>query len=249
MTLPCDDSAFFSKPSRAALALSVIGVTWSSASRITRSAWSAISRCLDHHEGTRLKCREHGLPVARRYTPLCLAPVVEGGDLRSSQPPARKGLVEKTDCRAVFVRRQYLEAAQSVAAPRPVADGLETARRLVIGVAAAARQSGLQRCRRLIVDVPPALNACPDRIRQHLREALHLGRGVGGVNEAGPLYDSLKSCHGFPLRAASLETLSRQLRRSLSGVDALHSKMTARGRWAVLRRMRRHPRPNGNLRT
>jgi hypothetical protein len=24
-------------------------------------------RCLEHHEGTRLKCREHGLAVARRY--------------------------------------------------------------------------------------------------------------------------------------------------------------------------------------
>src|ERR1017187_5702916 len=116
MTLPCDDSAFFSKPSRAALALSVIGVTWSSASRITRSAWSAISRCLEHHEGTRLERGENGLAVARRHAPLRLAPVVKGGDLRSRHSPARKSFVEEPNRRAILVRGQDLQTPQSVAA-------------------------------------------------------------------------------------------------------------------------------------
>src|ERR1019366_3081608 len=80
-------------------------------------------RCLEHHEGTRLKRGEHGLAVARRYTPLSLAPVVEGGDLRSCQPAARKALVEEPNRRAILVRGQYLEAPQGVAAPSPIADG------------------------------------------------------------------------------------------------------------------------------
>src|ERR1035437_767012 len=196
MTLPCDDSAFFSKPSRAALALSVIGVTWSSASRITRSAWSAISRCLEHHEGTRLKCREHGLTVARRYTPLCLAPVVEGGNLRSRLPSARQCFVEKPDRRAILVCGQDLEAPQGMPAPGPVADRLETARRLVVGVAASARLAGLQWRGCLVVDVLAVLNASPGRIRPNLSEALHLGRGVGRINEASPFEDGLESGHG-----------------------------------------------------
>ena len=100
-------------------------------------------RCLEHHEGTSLKCREHGLAVARRYTPLRLAPVVEGGDLRGGHPPARQSFVQKPNRRAVFVRRQYFEAAQSVPAPGPVADRLEAARRLVVGISAPTRQSGL----------------------------------------------------------------------------------------------------------
>ena len=110
-------------------------------------------------------------------------------------PPARKGFVEKPNRRAVLVRGQDLEAPQSVPAPGPVADGLEAARRLVIGVTAAARPSRLQRRRRLVVDVLPALDARPDRIRQHLREALHLGRGVGRVDEAGAVDDGLESGH------------------------------------------------------
>src|SRR5271157_2156680 len=205
MTLLCDDSAFFSKLSRPALALSTTGVTKSSASRITRSAWSAISRCLEHHNGTRQECDEHCLPVSRRHAPLRLAPVIEEGDLRSRQPAARKSFVEKPDRRAILVCRQDLQAPQSVPAPGPVADGLETPSRLVFGVTAAARPSGLQRRRRLVVDVPPALNACPDRIRQYLREALHFRGGVGRVNKARPFDNGLKSRH---------EPESRQCARS-----------------------------------
>src|ERR1019366_328580 len=105
MTLLCDDSAFFSKLSRPALALSTAGVTKSSASRITRSAWSAISRCLEHHNGTRQECGEHRLAVARCHAPLRLAAVVEGGDLRSRHSPAGKSFVEEPDRRAILVRR------------------------------------------------------------------------------------------------------------------------------------------------
>src|ERR1035438_6288391 len=123
MTLPCDDSAFFSKPSRAALALSTIGVTRSSASRITRSAWSAISRCLEHHEGTRLECGENRLAVARRDPPLVLAAVVVEGNLRGRLTPARKGFVEKPDGCAILVCGQDLQAPQGVAGPGPVAGG------------------------------------------------------------------------------------------------------------------------------
>src|ERR1022692_653952 len=191
----CARSSFFSKLSRPALALSTTGVTRSSASRITRSAWSAISRCLKHHNGTRKECGEHRLAVARRYTPLCLAPVVEGGDLRSRNSPAGKSFVKEPDRRAIPIRGQNPEAPQSVPAPGPVPDGLETPRRLVFGVTAAARQSGLQRRRRLVVDVPPALNPDLDRIRQHLREALHLGRGIGRVDEASAADDGLESGH------------------------------------------------------
>src|ERR1039458_3786454 len=68
----CARSSFFSKLSRPALALSTTGVTWSSASRITRSAWSAILRCPEHHEAMRQKRGEHGLPVAWRHAPLPL---------------------------------------------------------------------------------------------------------------------------------------------------------------------------------
>src|ERR1039458_6648254 len=67
-------------------------------------------RCLEHHEGTSLKCREHGLAVARRDTPLRLATVVEGGDLRSRHSPARKSFVEKPNRRAVLICGQDLEA-------------------------------------------------------------------------------------------------------------------------------------------
>src|ERR1017187_5060897 len=109
-------------------------------------------RCLEHHEGTSLKCGEHGLAVARRYTPLRLAPVVEGGDLRSCQPPARKALVEEPDCRAILVSGQNLEAAEGMPAPCPVAGRLATARRLVVGVAALARPAGLQWRGCLVVD-------------------------------------------------------------------------------------------------
>src|ERR1035438_8984087 len=81
-------------------------------------------------------------------------------------------------------------------APGPVAGRLETARRLVVGIATAARQSRLQRRRRSVVDVLPALNARPDRIRQHLREALHFRRGVRGINESSAFDDGLEFGHG-----------------------------------------------------
>src|ERR1019366_2277407 len=118
MTLLCDDSAFFSKLSRPALALSTAGVTWSSASRITRSAWSAISRCLEHHNGTRQKRGEHGLPVARRHAPLRFAPVVEEGDLRRRHSAARKSFVQEPNRRAVLIRGQHFETPEGMAAPR-----------------------------------------------------------------------------------------------------------------------------------
>src|ERR1035438_5720897 len=105
ITLPWEDSDFFSKLSSAELALPTDSRTGvSSASRITRSAWSAISRCPEHHEGTCLECGENRVAVARRHAPLRLAPVVKGGDLRSRQPPARKSFVEKPNRRPVFVR-------------------------------------------------------------------------------------------------------------------------------------------------
>ena len=84
-----------------------------------------------------------------------------------------------------------------MAAPGPVADRLEAPRRLVVGVAAAARQSGLQRRRRLVVDVPPTLNARTDRIRKHLREALHFRGGVGRVHKASAFDDGLKPGHDY----------------------------------------------------
>ena len=59
-------------------------------------------RCLEHHEGTRLKCGEHGLAVARRYTPLRLAPVVEGGDLRSRHAAGQAGLSSRNPIAARF---------------------------------------------------------------------------------------------------------------------------------------------------
>src|ERR1019366_417964 len=148
MTLLCDDSAFFSKLSRPALALSTAGVTKSSASRITRSAWSAISRCLEHHNGTRQKCGEHRLAVTRRHAPLPLALVVVEGDLRRRLPPAGHGLIEEPNRRAVLVGGQHLQAPQRVPAPGPVADGLEATSRLVIRVAPSPRLARLQRRRR-----------------------------------------------------------------------------------------------------
>src|ERR1039457_4278015 len=181
----CARSSFFSKLSRPALALSTTGVTWSSASRITRSAWSAILRCLEHHERTCLERGKDRLPVARRDTPLRLAPVVAGGDLRSRHPPARKSFVEKPNRRAILVGGEDLEAPQGMPAPGPIANRLETACRLVVRVTAPTRQSGLQRRCRLVGDVLPALDARTDGIRQHLREALHLGRSVGRIDKAG----------------------------------------------------------------
>src|SRR5271165_1716351 len=128
ITLPWDDSDFFSKLSSAVLARPTDSSTGvSSASRITRSAWSAISRCLEHHDGTSLERRKNGLAVMLRHAPLAFAAIVVEGDLGSRLAPARKGLVEKADGRAVFVRGQDFEAPQGVPAPRPVADGPETA--------------------------------------------------------------------------------------------------------------------------
>src|ERR1022692_2590876 len=124
ISLPWDDSDFFSKLSSAVLARPTDSSTGvSSASRISRSAWSAISRCLEHHDGTSLERREDGLAIMRRYAPLAFAAVVVEGNLRSRLAPARKGLVEKADGRAVFVRGENLEATQGVPAPGPVANG------------------------------------------------------------------------------------------------------------------------------
>src|SRR5579883_649589 len=92
-------------------------------------------------------------------------------------------------------------------APGPIADGLETARRFVIGIPTAARLTGFQRSRRLVVDILSPLDAGPDRIRQHLRESLHLIRGVGGVDEAGPPNDCLESGHGHLRRDAILRLM------------------------------------------
>ena len=57
-------------------------------------------------------------------------------------------------------------------APGPIADRIETTRRLVVAISSSARQSRSQWRGRLVVDVLPALNACADRIRQHLRGRL-----------------------------------------------------------------------------
>src|ERR1017187_2505074 len=105
---------------------------------------------------------QHSLAVTWRYAPLPLALVVVKGDLRRRLPPAGHGLVEEPDRRAVLVGGQHLQAPQGMPAPGPVADRLEAARRLVIRVASAARLAGLQWRRRLVVDVPPALDARPD---------------------------------------------------------------------------------------
>jgi hypothetical protein len=59
----------------------------------------------------------------------------------------------------------------------------------------------------LVVDVLAVLDASPYRIRQNLREALHLGAGVGGVNESGTLDDGLESRHGYPQRLADASSL------------------------------------------
>ena len=131
-----------------------------------------------------------------RYTPLAFAAIVVEGDLRSRLAPARKGLVEEPDGRTVLVRGEDLQAPQGVPAPGPVADGSETTRRFVVGVTTTARLSGLQRGSRLIVDVLAALDARPDRIRQHLPEALHFGRSVRRIHEAGALENRLESGHG-----------------------------------------------------
>src|ERR1039458_7697928 len=80
-------------------------------------------------------------------------------------------------------------------APGPITDRLEAARCLVVGITPPARQPQFERRGRLVVDVLAALDACPDRIRQNLREALHLGRGVGRIDEAGTLEDGLESGH------------------------------------------------------
>src|ERR1019366_9509854 len=142
-------------------------------------------------------------PLVRRHFTLVtfllrsarFAPVVDGGDLRSGQLPARKGLIEEPDCRAILVSGQDLEAAEGMPAPGPVAGRLETASRLVVGVAASARLAGLQWRGCLVVDVLPALNACPDGIRQHLCESLHLGRGIPRIDEARAFDYSLESGH------------------------------------------------------
>ena len=43
------------------------------------------------------------------------------------------------------------------------------------------------------IDVLPALDGRTDRIRQHLREALHLDRGEGGIDEASRLDHRLEA--------------------------------------------------------
>jgi hypothetical protein len=93
--------------------------------------------------------------------------------------PAGKSFVEEPDCRAILIRVQDLQALESVPAPGPIADGLEVTRSHLVGVTAAARQSWLQWRGRLVVGVAPTLNAGPDRIRRHLREAWHPGRCAG----------------------------------------------------------------------
>ena len=81
--------------------------------------------------------------------------------------------------------------------PRPVADRLEAVRSLVIGVAAAPCLRGLQRRRRLIVNVLAILDALADRIREQLRKALHLLRGERGVRKARATHDCLETRHYF----------------------------------------------------
>jgi hypothetical protein len=49
----------------------------------------------------------------------------------------------------------------------------------------------------------PALNARANRIRQHLREALHLRCGVGRVDEAGAPDGGLESGHSYLLPRAA----------------------------------------------
>ena len=146
---------------------------------------------IEHHGQDRLA-------VTWRHAPLPLALVVVEGDLRRRLPPAGHGLIEEPNRRAVLVGGQHLQAPQRVPAPGPVADGLEAAGRLVIGVAPAPRLAGLQWRRRLVVDILAALNARPNGIRQHLREALHLSRGVWRVNEPGTADDGLESGHDLP---------------------------------------------------
>src|ERR1017187_10366348 len=104
---------------------------------MTRSAWSAISRCLETHHWTKHR-RQEGLTVARRHAPLPLALVVVEGDLRGALSPARQPLIQEADRRAILVRGQDLEASQSVPAPCPIANRLQSARGLVIRVTATA---------------------------------------------------------------------------------------------------------------
>ena len=130
-------------------------------------------------EGTSLERRENGLAVMLRYAPLALAAVVVEGNLRSRLAPARKGLVEEPDGRAVFVCGQDLQAPQGVSAPRPIPQRLKTSGELVIRITPSARFPRLKRRGGLVVDVLAALDARPDRVRQNLPEALHFGRGIG----------------------------------------------------------------------
>src|ERR1039457_2653136 len=122
MTLPCDDSAFFSKLSRPALALATTGLTWSSASRTTLSAWSPMSRCLriavdvlpepklphaaeiraaqlhflERDQGPVIQhYGNHGCAIARRHAPLAFAQVVVEGDLRGRLPSAWLRFIEE----------------------------------------------------------------------------------------------------------------------------------------------------------
>ncbi len=57
------------------------------------------------------------------------------------------------------------------------------------------RFAGLQRRRRLIVDVLPALDARADQVRQYLRKALHLLGGIRGVSEPGAADYGLEAGH------------------------------------------------------
>jgi hypothetical protein len=122
-----------------------------------------------------------------------------------------------------------------MAAPRPVADGLEAARGLVIRVAAPAIAAGLQWSRRLVVDVLAVLDAHPDRISQHLREALHLGRGVWRVNEPGTADDGLESGHDRTLLRSGYHfgNLIRREDHQQSGNHRIQQNAQGRGGIAV----------------
>jgi len=79
---------------------------------------------------------------------------------------------------------------------------LEAVRSLVIGVAAAPCLRGLQRRRRLIVNVLAILDALADRIREQLRKALHLLRGERGVRETGAANHCLEAGHDWETQRA-----------------------------------------------
>jgi len=111
-------------------------------------------------------------------------------------PPARHGLIKEPNRRAVLVDGQHLETAQRVSAPVQSRMAGDRGPPCSPG-SPCARLAGLQW-------LPPPgrrysgrSDARPNGIRQHLREALHLSRGVRRVNEPGTADHSLESGHGL----------------------------------------------------